>query len=698
MSVPLSGARQGRPSPLSRLAARAAARELVAFVVPGPEVARARSLDLEAAGLRLADTPRHASVLALVGELPEDLKKAAAVVYAQMPRPRAILAVGAGDVSPLPAPDVAVGPREALAEGVASLGRLFSEGAFGEEVDDFDVDAVRTQTEYVCPMHPEVVSDEPGSCPKCGMDLVPREAAGRMDHGHMDHSGHDAGGQAATEHGHEGHDGAYPEHIGHEHAGRGSMDHPEHGGHEDTDHERMARGDTSGHGQAVDEDPGAGYTCPMHLEVTRDEPGSCPICGMNLVPREEVGGEHASDSQTGMQHGGPDAEQGAPGEHGSPVATDRGEDSSGREHPDREGMEHEGHGGMDHGHMDHGAMGFMSMVEMTKDLPRGSDGLQMERIETPFGPLFGGLPAGLSLTLTLAGDTVEGTEASGLAAEDVARPAESFADSLARLDPLSPVAYRLLAVRVVEEAAGIVVDERTVLARAGALERERAASHLNWLASFAHLIGYPWLERRAAGLQLALLRAASAEEAARMRPEVTKLARRIERTPLLRRKLRGVGRLPDGSDILGPVARARGERKDARTEEAVYRNLLGFEPVVGEGDDALSRLLVRLREAERSLELVRRAGSVSVPTPGEALDEAYPDGVGSATVETPRGAATLRVALREGRVTDLDLETSSARHLRLVGAVTEGKELADALVGVASLDLSPWGVSSGVAR
>lgn len=26
------------------------------------------------------------------------------------------------------------------------------------------------------------------------------------------------------------------------------------------------------------------YTCPMHPEVLRDEPGSCPICGMNLVP------------------------------------------------------------------------------------------------------------------------------------------------------------------------------------------------------------------------------------------------------------------------------------------------------------------------------------------------------------------------------------------------------------------------------
>ena len=25
---------------------------------------------------------------------------------------------------------------------------------------------------YICPMHPDVKEDKPGSCPKCGMDLI----------------------------------------------------------------------------------------------------------------------------------------------------------------------------------------------------------------------------------------------------------------------------------------------------------------------------------------------------------------------------------------------------------------------------------------------------------------------------------------------------------------------------------------------
>jgi Heavy metal binding domain len=34
---------------------------------------------------------------------------------------------------------------------------------------------------------------------------------------------------------------------------------------------------------------GPHYTCPMHPEIIREEPGFCPICGMALEPREATG-------------------------------------------------------------------------------------------------------------------------------------------------------------------------------------------------------------------------------------------------------------------------------------------------------------------------------------------------------------------------------------------------------------------------
>jgi hypothetical protein len=34
-----------------------------------------------------------------------------------------------------------------------------------------------TQVYYTCTMHPEVRSDQPGKCPKCGMELVKKEVA-----------------------------------------------------------------------------------------------------------------------------------------------------------------------------------------------------------------------------------------------------------------------------------------------------------------------------------------------------------------------------------------------------------------------------------------------------------------------------------------------------------------------------------------
>ena len=36
-------------------------------------------------------------------------------------------------------------------------------------------DSAPAEASYTCPMHPEVVSEQPGLCPKCNMKLVPKK-------------------------------------------------------------------------------------------------------------------------------------------------------------------------------------------------------------------------------------------------------------------------------------------------------------------------------------------------------------------------------------------------------------------------------------------------------------------------------------------------------------------------------------------
>ena len=46
---------------------------------------------------------------------------------------------------------------------------------------------VTVKDKYTCPMHPEVISDKPGKCPKCGMKLVKAKSSPNIKKSHKMH-------------------------------------------------------------------------------------------------------------------------------------------------------------------------------------------------------------------------------------------------------------------------------------------------------------------------------------------------------------------------------------------------------------------------------------------------------------------------------------------------------------------------------
>ncbi len=133
-----------------------------------------------------------------------------------------------------------------------TIGVLITVSAFAQEKAG-KKDTTQHTVMYTCPKHSDVVSSEPGKCPKCGMDLnLSAKEEMKMQVSktyscpiHKEVTSHDPG--------------KCPQ------CGRKLNLSPK---------EQMKAEVTKI------------YTCPMHPDVALDKDGKCPNCGMALVEKK----------------------------------------------------------------------------------------------------------------------------------------------------------------------------------------------------------------------------------------------------------------------------------------------------------------------------------------------------------------------------------------------------------------------------
>ena len=61
-----------------------------------------------------------------------------------------------------------------------AIGNDMDAGSYNKQTSDMKTTETKIENKeaaktYTCSMHPEVISDKPGKCPKCGMELIEKK-------------------------------------------------------------------------------------------------------------------------------------------------------------------------------------------------------------------------------------------------------------------------------------------------------------------------------------------------------------------------------------------------------------------------------------------------------------------------------------------------------------------------------------------
>lgn len=299
-----------------------------------------------------------------------------------------------------------------------------------------------------------------------------------------------------------------------------------------------ARPDSGGaHGEGVHTDANGAYGGPHAHEQHRDHSdGTLDAGGGKSDPR----GEHAAPGNRTRDHGdhsgggeqsGDDAsrEHSEAGEHDTPM--DAGE------HEMRIAAEHEGgdgHGERGGGHVGHGGGGLVAGFALASRAP-DRDGLKLDRLHLPLGPVLADWPSGLVVRTVVQGDVIEDAEAFVVDAHD--GPAEL---------PFWNEPW-------LRASAGEQVSE-------GEAARRRAAALLDSLGRLLAVAGW---EEAAIGTRRLRDDLLVGADSGRARPAFSRLDRRLRRSRLLRLQLAGLGTLDHNTALArgvgGPALRAGGD-------------------------------------------------------------------------------------------------------------------------------------------